>query len=124
MVPPSGVWPLHLVFAPPAAKSWRRAWGRGAHLLSSTARIQSDIRLYCFSCCKLRCYLAKCVLLLSFNVQSDIFAVMIAWSQRSVIRCGNPCRRLLTLFEIFGAVFLFILCGNAVPAPLFLALHP
>jgi len=24
----------------------------------------------------------------------------------------------------FGAVFLFIWCGNAVPTPLFLALHP
>jgi len=23
--PPSGFWPLHLVFGPPAAKSWRRA---------------------------------------------------------------------------------------------------
>jgi len=28
-----------------------------------------------------------------------------------------------TLFELFGAVFLFIWCGNGVPKPLFLALH-
>jgi len=28
-----------------------------------------------------------------------------------------------TLFELFGAVFLFIWCGNGVPTPLFLALH-
>jgi len=31
---------------------------------------------------------------------------------------------MLTLLELFGAVFLFIWCGNAVPIPLFLALHP
>jgi len=28
---------------------------------------------------------------------------------------------MLTLFELFGAVFLFIWCGNGVPTPLFLA---
>jgi len=28
------------------------------------------------------------------------------------------------LFELFGAVFLFIWCGNGVPNPHFLALHP
>ena len=37
---------------------------------------------------------------------------------------GNSCRRMLTLFELFGAVFLFIWCGNAVSSSLFLALHP
>jgi len=31
---------------------------------------------------------------------------------------------MLTLFELFGAVFLFIWCVNAVPTPLFLAIHP
>jgi len=31
---------------------------------------------------------------------------------------------MLTLFELFGAVFLYIWFGNAVPTPLFLALHP
>jgi len=29
-----------------------------------------------------------------------------------------------TLFEQFGAVFLFIWCGNGFPTPLFLTLHP
>jgi len=31
---------------------------------------------------------------------------------------------MLFLFELFGAVFLFIWCGNGVPTPLFLALQP
>jgi len=31
---------------------------------------------------------------------------------------------MLTLFELFGAVFLFIWCGNSVTTPLFSALHP
>jgi len=53
---------------------------RGAHLLGSPARIQRDIRADCFSSCKLRCCRTDCVLLLGLNVQSDIFAVMIAWS--------------------------------------------
>jgi len=29
VAPPSGLWPLLLVFGPPAAKFWRRPW-RGA----------------------------------------------------------------------------------------------
>jgi len=49
---------------------------RGAHLLGSTARIQRDIRSDCFCSCKLRCRRAECVLLLCFNVQSDIFVVI------------------------------------------------
>jgi len=31
---------------------------------------------------------------------------------------------MLILFELFGAVFLFIWCGNGVPTLLILALHP
>jgi len=31
---------------------------------------------------------------------------------------------MLTLFELFGAVFLFIWCENAVSTPILLALHP
>jgi len=54
----------------------------GAHLLGSTARIQRDIRSECFCSCKQCCCRAECVLLLGFNVQSDILAVMIAWSWR------------------------------------------
>jgi len=33
-------------------------------------------------------------------------------------------RRMLTSFELFDAVSLFIWCGNAVPKPLLLELHP
>jgi len=44
------------------------------------------------------------------------------WNRK--IHCGNSWKWILTSFEIFGAVFLFIRCGNAVPAPLFLSLHP
>jgi len=51
----------------------------GAHL-GSTARIQRDIRADCFCSCTVRCCRAECVSLVSFNVQSDIFAVIIAWS--------------------------------------------
>jgi len=29
------------------------------------------------------------------------------------IQCGNSCRRMLTLFKLFGVVFLYIWCGNA-----------
>jgi len=36
------------------------------------------IRSYCFCSCDLRCCTAECVLLVGFNVQSDIFAIMIA----------------------------------------------
>jgi len=53
---------------------------RGAHLLGSTARIQRDIRSDCFCSCTLRYCWAENVLLLGFIVQSDILAVMIAWS--------------------------------------------
>jgi len=38
------------------------------------------------------------------------------WKRK--IQCGNSCGRMLTLFELFGAVFLFIWCGNPVPTPL------
>ena len=51
----------------------------GAHL-GSTARIQRDISADCFCSCTVRCCRAGCVSLVGFNVQSDIFAVMIAWS--------------------------------------------
>jgi len=59
---------------------------RGVHLLGSTARIQRDIRSDCFCSCKLRCCRAECVLLLDFNVQSDIFAVMIGRSVECIRR--------------------------------------
>jgi len=39
-----------------------------------------SIRSDCFCSCKLRYCRAECVLLLGCNVQSDIVAVMIAWS--------------------------------------------
>jgi len=52
----------------------------GAQLLGSTAGIQRDIRADCFCSSKQRCCTAERVLLLGFKVQSDIFAVMIAWS--------------------------------------------
>jgi len=52
----------------------------GAHLLCSTTRIQRDTRADCFCSCTQRCCRAECVSLVGFNVQSDIFAVMIAWS--------------------------------------------
>ena len=43
------------------------------------------------------------------------------WKRK--IQCGNSCRRMLTLLELFGTVFLFISCGNGVSTPLCLALH-
>jgi len=52
------------------------------------------------------------------------FALLVTslqWNRK--IQRGNTCRRKLTLFEVFGVVFLFIWCGNAVPTPLVLALH-
>jgi len=49
-----------------------------AHLLGLTAGIRGDIRADCFRSCKLSCCRDDCVFLLNFNVQSDIFAVMIA----------------------------------------------
>ena len=58
---------------------------RGVHLLGSTARIQRDIRWDCFCSCKLRCCRAERVLLLEFNVQSDIFAVMIGRSVECIL---------------------------------------
>jgi len=54
----------------------------GSHLLVSTACIQKDIRADCFCSCNLRCCMAECVLLLGFNVQSDLFTVISAWSYR------------------------------------------
>ena len=39
------------------------------------------------------------------------------------IQCGSSCRKMLTLFKLFGVAFLFIWCGNGIPTPLFLALH-
>ena len=35
------------------------------------------------------------------------------------IECGNSCRRMLTLFEPFGAAFYFIWFVNPVPTSLF-----
>jgi len=43
------------------------------------------------------------------------------WDRK--IQCENSCRRMLTLFQLFGAVFLFI-GGRKASPPLFLALHP
>jgi len=40
---------------------------------------------------------------------------ILQWNRK--IQRGNFCRRVLTLFEIFGAVFIW--CRNAVPTPLF-----
>jgi len=34
------------------------------------------------------------------------------------IQYGNSCRGILTLLQLFGAVFLFIWCGNSVTTPL------
>jgi len=51
----------------------------GAHLLGSTACIQRGIYSDYFFSCKLCCCMAKCVILLCLNMQSDIFPVMIAW---------------------------------------------
>jgi len=39
--------------------------------------------------------------------------VALQWNRK--MQCGNFGRRMLTLFELFGSVFLFIWCGNAVP---------
>jgi len=52
---------------------------RDAHLLSLTDRIQTDNRSDYFCSCKPRCCRSECVLLLGLNVQSDIFAIVIAW---------------------------------------------
>ena len=52
----------------------------GAHL-RSTDCIQRDILADGFCTCELQCCRAECVLYPGFNVQSDIIAVMIAWSQ-------------------------------------------
>jgi len=35
------------------------------------------------------------------------------WNMK--IQCGTLCHRIFALFELFGAVFLFIWCGNGVP---------
>ena len=52
------------------------------------------------------------------------FTLLVKSLQRNrKIQCGNSCGRMPTLFELFRAVFLFIWCGNGVPAPVFLALH-
>jgi len=48
-------------------------------------------------------------------------------SQKSTVEQEDPealVDKLNTLFELFGAAILFMWCGNAVPTPLFLALHP
>jgi len=44
------------------------------------------------------------------------------WKRK--IQCGNSCGRMLSLFEIVGAVFFYSWCGNGVPTSLFSALHP
>jgi len=57
--------------------------------------------------------------------QMRTFALLVKSLQRDrKIQCGNSCRRMLTLFELFRLVFLCIWCGNGVPAPVFVALHP
>ena len=43
------------------------------------------------------------------------------WNRK--IQCGHSCGRMLPLFELFGAYFLFIWYENVVPTPLFIALH-
>jgi len=43
------------------------------------------------------------------------------WNRKT--QCGHSCRRMLPLFKLFGAYFLFIWYGKAVPTPLFRALH-
>jgi len=37
---------------------------------------------------------------------------------------GNSCLQMLTLFELYGTVFLFIWRGNCVPTPLFFSTRP
>ena len=39
------------------------------------------------------------------------------WKRK--IQCGNSCGRMFTLFEIVGAVYFCIWCGNGVPTSLF-----
>ena len=52
------------------------------------------------------------------------FTLLVKSLQRKrKIQCQNSRRRMLILFELFGAVFLFIWCGNTVPTPLCSALH-
>ena len=70
------------VFYSLAASTWQSRVRAipGAYLLGSTARIHRDVRAHCSCSFELRCCRAECVLLLGFNVQSDIFADMIAWS--------------------------------------------
>jgi len=43
----------------------------------------------------------------------------VALQRQMKIQCGNSCRWMLTLFHLFGAVFLVIWCWNGVPTPLF-----
>jgi len=44
--------------------------------------------------------------------------VALQWNRK--IHCRKSCRRMLTLFELFGAVFVFIWCWSSVPTPHFL----
>jgi len=53
------------------------------------------------------------------------FALLVKSLQtKRTILCGNARTRMLILFELFDADFVFIWCGNAVPIPFFSALHP
>ena len=54
----------------------------GAHLLGSTALFKETFvhTVSAVDIIGLRCFWSDCVLLPGFNVQSDIFVVMIAWS--------------------------------------------
>jgi len=48
------------------------------------------------------------------------FALLVkslGWNRK--VQCWNLCRRILSLFKLFAAVFFFIWCGNGVPIPFF-----
>ena len=55
-----------------------------------------------------------------YNLPTPLFAKLVKslqWKRK--IQCGNSCGRMLTLFEIVGAVFFYSWCGNGVPTSLF-----
>ena len=54
------------------------------------------------------------------NLIAPLFTKLVKslqWKRK--IQCGNSCGRMLTLFEIVGAVYFCIWCGNGVPTSLF-----
>ena len=51
------------------------------------------------------------------HLSMQIKKLSLQWNRK--IECGNSCRRMLTLFEPFGAAFYFIWFVNPVPTPLF-----